>query len=71
MKTELLTELQNILQEISTKEAVIFEVKRFEKESVFNNLFDSESEIKKHEKELRILKRKYNQLTLKLTELNY
>lgn len=71
MKTELLTELQNILQEISTKKAVIKEVKRFEKESVFNNLFDSESELKNHAIVLLELKIKYNELTIKLTKLNY
>ena len=71
MKKELLTELQNILQEIAVIEAVIKEVKRFEKESIFKDLFDSEFEIKKHEVKLSKLKGKYNELTLKLTKLNY
>lgn len=70
MKKELLTELLNLLQEIATKEAVLKEAKRFEKDSVFNNLFDSKTEIAHHEYDLSILKDKYNELTLKLTELN-
>ena len=73
MKTELLTELQNILQEIATKKAVIKEIERWLKKSLFNNLFEEEvgCEVAANKNELSKLKDKYNELTLKLTKLNY
>ena len=71
MKKEILDELLKILQEITVIEAVIKEIERFEKDSVFNNLFDSETEIAHHEYDLKILKDKYNELTIKLTGYNY
>lgn len=73
MKTELLTELQNILQEITVIEAVIKEQERWLKKSLFNNLFEEEvgGEIAANKKKLSKLKDKYNELTLKLTKLNY
>lgn len=71
MKRELLTELQNLLQEIMIIEAVIKEIERFEKESIFSDIFDSETEIAHHEYKLLKLKDKFNELTLKLTGYNY
>ncbi|MCH7724617.1 MAG: hypothetical protein IIC76_14955 [Bacteroidetes bacterium] len=73
MKKELLTALQNILQEIATKEAVIKEQERWLNKSLFNNLFEEEvgGEVAANKKKLSKLKSKYNQLTLKLTDYNY
>lgn len=71
MKREIIDELLKILQEISEKEAVIKEVKRFDRESIFSDSFDCRAEIQTAETEVKFLKDKYNELTIKLIEYNY
>lgn len=71
MKTELIEEIQRQLKAIEIQEQKIECIKEFYDRNILANVFDHKAELKAENADLDKLKEKYNELTIKLTELNY